>query len=75
MFNDRRQKTLHWLVYRYIIYFVFPGIGLGNWKVEDYPELEQKLSDCYAKGHEYLPKGATNTPIWFGATAGMRILK
>uniref|UniRef100_A0A7M5WV36 Ectonucleoside triphosphate diphosphohydrolase n=1 Tax=Clytia hemisphaerica TaxID=252671 RepID=A0A7M5WV36_9CNID len=51
------------------------SIGLGNWKEEDYPELEQQLNECYKKGHQYLPDGSTNTPIWFGATAGMRLLK
>uniref|UniRef100_A0A7M5WVF2 Uncharacterized protein n=1 Tax=Clytia hemisphaerica TaxID=252671 RepID=A0A7M5WVF2_9CNID len=68
--DERLNNVVYQLGFLY-----FTGIGLGNWKEEDYPELEQQLNECYKKGHQYLPDGSTNTPIWFGATAGMRLLK
>jgi len=49
--------------------------GLGNWKSSEYPALEKQLLECYEKGHEVLPEDSSKTPIWFGATAGMRVLK
>jgi len=51
------------------------GKGLGNWKTEEFPILEKKLEACYKTGQTFLPEGSSNTPIYFGATAGMRVLK
>lgn len=59
----------------YISIFWNLGKGLGNWKTNEFPILEKKLEECYKTGQSFLPEGAKNTPIYFGATAGMRVLK
>ena len=48
--------------------------GLTKWKDTELNDLKRKLTSCFQKGGESLPKGK-KVPMYFAATAGMRLLE
>ena len=60
--------------FKQLKYIICEDDGLTTYTEDELPTLRDKLNSCFTEGASILPKDKT-VPLYFAATAGMRLLK